>query len=285
MPLLKRLFGRKTTGSEPEIRLFLETMLIMMAADGDIHENELAQFMHQIRIREEFQGISREDLDRHMQDARRAIKMENAEDRIRLIALGLPHHNQRLAAVCMSLSVALGNHELAPSEKVVLTMMRDAFGLTNADLELAMKTARAGNVEEVLDESASPIEQYYVETMMLMAAADGHLDGEELNRFGHQLAYQTEFEMITPEQVGTFMERSLKLLAEEGMHERLDQISAHLTDHQHRTTAFRLALEICLADGTADARERVLLKLLQEKFNLPDAVVQQEIDRFLGGRR
>ncbi len=281
MTLLKRLFGRKAIGDELEVRLFLEAMLITIAADGTVDDAELAQFMAQVQTREELQGLSRRAVDNHMQEAFVAIKEEGIPRRVEAIAQGLPRYDQRLAALGMALSIVMGDEQMADEEKTLLKMMQDAFGISPADMEAAVEAALQGNLHELLEQEHTSAEQFYIESMMLMAAADGVLDPEELDKFGHQLAHLGEFENIGPEQVGVYMERSLHHLARDGLEKRLHLLAEGLTSPETRRTAFRLALEMSLADGAADAHERALLKLLQEKLALDDDFVRDEIARQL----
>lgn len=284
MTLLKRLLRRQNGPTRLELRLFLEAMIIMMAADGQVDDHELTQFMVQVQKREELRSLTRKEIENYMQEASLAIKKEGAQNRIEAIARGLTSYEQRMAAVGMALSIALSEREMARAEKAVLRNMQEAFGLNDRDLEQAIEETRRG-LRKALEGENAPPEQYYIEVMMLMTAADGQLDTEELEHFGHQLAYHEEFEQITPDQVGVFMERSLKHLAEEGVENRLGAVAQAMPDPEQRLTAFRLALEICLSDGSADDHERVLLKLLQEKFELGEGEVEAMIQHILGKRR
>ncbi len=281
MTLLKRLFGKSARGDEHEVRLFLEAMLIMIAADGSVEDSEMAQFMAQIRTRPELSQIPRRTIDVHMQEAFAAIRVEGIERRIQAIARGLRHRDQRLAAVGMALAIAVGDGALKPEEATILKMMQAALGLSDEDVRAAIEAARAGSIGDFVDEGT--IEEVYIETMMLMAAADGMIDPAELDRFGHELAHQSVFDLTSPEQASIFMERALSNLTRDGVEVRLEAIGAALEGSAQRETAFRLALEMCLADGNADVSERALLKLLQERLGLSDAFVGQEIQKILGG--
>jgi uncharacterized tellurite resistance protein B-like protein len=284
MTLLKRLFGRHAGPTPQELRLFLEAMIIMMAADGQIDDQEMAQFMAQVQTRDELRGLASDEVERHMRAASLAIKKEGVQARLQAIARGLPHPDQRMVAVSMALSIALGDRELARGEKQVLRLMQETFGLEDRQLDEAIDDARRGDARRLQDDTDAPPEQAYVEIMMLMTAADGDLGGDELEHFGHQLAWRAEFEALTPEQVGLFMERSLRHLGQEGVDARLTALSAQLPLPAQRLTAFRLALEIALVDGAADQRERALLKLLQERFALAEPEVEALIQQVLGAR-
>ncbi len=284
MTLLKRLFGGQTRGDEPHVRLFLETMLIMIAADGSVDDKEMRRFMAQVRAHPQLSHLSQRMIDKHLQEAFVAIRREGLEQRIVAISKGLRRRDQRLAAVGMAMSIASGDGQMSDEELAVLGMLQGSFELTEDDLAAAASAARDGSLDSFMDEDA-PVEQYYIEAMMLMAAADGDIDPAELDKFGQELAHQRHFDHVTPEQAGVYMERSLNVLETEGLEARLTAIAAHLTTDAQRQIAFELVVEMCLADGNADPQERALLKLFQERLGLSDDFVSKTIRYILEGRR
>ena len=88
MTLFKRLFGGGTEDGY-EVRLFLETMLIMIAADGQVEDPEMKQVLALVRTRPELSHIPQRLVDKHMQEAFVAIRREGLEKRVQAIAKGL----------------------------------------------------------------------------------------------------------------------------------------------------------------------------------------------------
>lgn len=281
MTLLTRLFGNKTTGTEPEVRLFIETMLLMIAADGQVEDGEMAQFMAEVQSRPELAGLTQGAIDEHVETSFAAIKAEGIPKRIKAIAEGLRDREQRIAAATMAVSIGLDDKGLATAERTLLNMLADAFGLSSEDVADVVTAGKRGRVEAALAGRAS-VQQHYVELMMLMAAADGDFDPSELDVFSERLASHPAFEDLLPATAGVYMERSLERLAEDGVQARLDAIELALTAPEQREVAFRLAVEMCLADGLADPHEKELLKLLSERFHLTDEYVADEIAAIIG---
>jgi uncharacterized tellurite resistance protein B-like protein len=281
MTLLTRLFGSKTTGHEPGVRLFVETMLLMIAADGQVDDAEMAQFMREVQQRPELAGLTQEMIDEHVDASFQSIKDEGIPKRVKAIADGLRDREQRIAAATMAVSIGLDEDGLATAEATLLRMLSEAFELSAEDVAGIIEAGRRGRVESILAGHAS-VQQYYVEVMMLMAAADGDFDPSELDVFADRLATHPAFEDLQPDTAGVYMERALSLLAEEGVEARLDAIDGAMTHPEQRETAFRLAVQMCLADGVADDHEKELLKLMRERFHLTDDFVAEELKATLG---
>src|SRR5690606_9628674 len=97
-----------------------------------------------------------------------------------------------------------------------------------------------------------------------------------------QLAEHEEFYALTPDRAASFLDLALKRLEKEGVEARVDAIATGLPETRQRRVAFRLALEMCVADGEASSHERTLLKLFQARFALGDDAVKELLDQVLG---
>ena len=288
MNLFQRLFGDSTRTDQPEVRLFVESMLIMIAADGVVDEAELDQFVRQVHIRTEFKGVKQKVIDKHVQAAFADIRRDGLDSRIHEIAAGLTTREQRLAALGMAMTIASGDGALVPTESSVLERMRIAFQLPSDIYDKAKAAVALGNSpdaaflgEEDARTYTSP-EALYVETLLLMAAADGVLEPRELDRFGQQLAEHEEFFALNPDRAATYLDLALKRLEKEGVEVRVDAIADGLPEPRQRKIAFKLALEMCVADGEASSHERTLLKLFQSRFELADSTVKELLGAVLG---
>ncbi|MBH24608.1 MAG: hypothetical protein CMH57_09180 [Myxococcales bacterium] len=284
MNFLQQLFRQKLNQSQDTTALFIESMLIMIAADGVVEDAEMEQFMRQLNARSEVEEVGAEALEEHIRTAFDAIKRDGIEERLSHIAGRLTDPEDRLAALSMAAAIAVEDGVVASAESEVVRMMQRAFGLDDGDVETALETARQTRLDEVEADAQgvdSKAEHGFVEVLLLMAAADGILEPRELERFGQQLVERPEFGALGADQVGLIMDQALRDLQRDGLSKRLDVIAEHLTQPEQRLMAFQMALEMCIADGTADPHERTLLKLLQERFKLSDDVVSAEIERVL----
>jgi len=286
MNLLQRLFGGQSRNNAPEIRLFVEAMLILIAADGVVEESELDGFVRQVHTRPEFQGIKQRDVDAYVQTAFGDIRRDGIDARINEIAAGLPKRDHRVAALGMAITIAVGDGGVAPAESSVLEKLRRAFELSEADFHNILLSVENGeSVDSILDTESGGRgcpEAHYIETILLMAAADGVLEPRELDRFGLQLAEHAEFQSLTPDQAAHILDLALRRLEREGVESRIEAIANGLPEPDQRMVAFRLALEMCVADGDASAHERTLLRLLQRRFDLSDDQVRAQLDAVLG---
>jgi tellurite resistance protein len=281
MTLFKRLFGNNSTGTEPGVGLFIETMLLMIAADGQVDDREMAQFMREVRSRPEFEDIAPEAVNTHVERAFESIKTDGVPARVRHITAALPDREQRIAATTMAVSIAMGDGQLGPAEATLLKMLSDAFSLTGDEVANIVAAATLARTEL---ESArqSPVERLYVETMMLMAAADGDFDPAEVEVFADKFANHPAFKELMPNTACAYIEKSLTILEEEGVESRLDAICNGLTHNDQREIAFRLAVDVCMADGLTEPYETELLKILAERLNLSEELVASCVDGALG---
>ena len=274
--LFERLFGGSGPLQSAQVRLFIETMLIMIAADGVVEESELDLFVRQVRTRPEFDGLPQRALDTHVQAAFADIRRDGVDARIKEIALGLANEQQRLTAFTMATTIAAGDGGIAASESEQLEKMRGVFGITASDAQQVQQAVLEGRTPELLAMGArrEQPEQLYIEVLLLMAAADGVMEASEMDRFGHQLAERSEFASMTPELASKFLDFALRNLEQEGVEARVQAIADGLSQGPQRLSAFRMALEMSLADGGTDSNERALLKMLQSSFALSDEQVR-----------
>ena len=181
MTIFKRFFGSQTGGDAPEVALFIETMLLMIAADGQVDDREMMQFMHEVHSRPEFEGIDQIAVDQHIEEAFAALKTDGVSRRVHYIASRLKDREHRIAATTMAVSIGLGDGELGDSEATLLKILADAFALTGDEVTAIVAQARA--LPQTGSAEVAPTEQLYIETMMLMAAADGEFDPSEVEVF------------------------------------------------------------------------------------------------------
>lgn len=288
LSFFQRLLGNTSVDAPShKVRFFIETMLIMISADGEIADAEMSQFMDQLRNRPELDGMSWRALDEHVRTAFSIIKRDGVEQRLKTIADALPSHDARRGALSMALSVAVGDGSLSPAEHTVMQMIQDAFGLTDPDVESALVAAQDNQAAYANREANAPNarEQALLEIMLMMAVADGVLAPSEVERFGHELAERDTFSGLSPSRVGVFMDRALRNLQRDGVETSLKRAADALPDPDDRVLAFHLALRMCIVDGSADPHERTLLKLIQEKLELDDAIVSNAITEVLTSKR
>jgi tellurite resistance protein len=129
------LFGKK---EDPEVRAYLETMLILAAADGDLGQKEAAAIAAIMTNHPKMQSLSENDLKGLIDRCLQAIISDGIDARIQEIARMLPSPAQRVDAIKMALVVALVDGTLEPNEMAVLQRMGSVFGLTASQVDSVM---------------------------------------------------------------------------------------------------------------------------------------------------
>ena len=156
----------------------------------------------------------------------------------------------------------------------------EPFALTGDEVTAIVAQARA--LPQTGSAEVAPTERLYIETMMLMAAADGEFDPSEVEVFADQFANHPAFAELLPQKAGAYMTEILSLLERDGVDARLAAITHGLADEGQRQNAFSLALEVCMADGLADPYEKELLRILAEQLTLSEEFVDAQIKQAMG---
>jgi tellurite resistance protein len=133
------LFGKK---EDPEVRAYVETMLILAAADGDLGQKEAAAIAAVMTNHPKMSSLTENDLKGLIDRCMQAIISDGIDQRIREIARMLPSMSQRVDAIKMALVVALVDGVLAPTEMAVLQRMGSVFGLTASQVDSVVNSLR-----------------------------------------------------------------------------------------------------------------------------------------------
>jgi uncharacterized tellurite resistance protein B-like protein len=124
----------------------------------------------------------------------------------------------------------------------------------------------------------------YIETMMLLAIADGTVKDSELHMI--QMAVVSFLEQ-RPE-LGNMTRPALidlcyacaQTIYDEGAPKRLSLAAQALPTHDKRMFALGMAVAVSTSDGFIHATERDALRMIQRAFDLTDQQVKQAIDAF-----
>jgi tellurite resistance protein len=133
-----KLTGRGVT---PEVRAYLETMLMLSLADGELEDEEIQDLGTTIARHPKMADLgSRQVIDTLMK-AWKDIEKQGMNRRMNEIA-GMLNHDQRIDAIGMAISIAASDGEIEPDERSVLERLQQAFNLSDADVEEAMERYR-----------------------------------------------------------------------------------------------------------------------------------------------
>lgn len=125
-----------------EDRAFIEAMLMISMADGEIEEEEIDDLVVSIVRHPKMKRLGDRAIIRILNKGVRNIETQGIDARIRWIAQKLSDANQRIEAIGMALSISLSDGDIEPQERAVLQRMQQGFGLTDEQIEIAMNNYR-----------------------------------------------------------------------------------------------------------------------------------------------
>lgn len=120
----------------------------------------------------------------------------------------------------------------------------------------------------------------FIETVYLVAIADGEFEEVEMNDLSITVAQHPKMRQMTEREVSHILKRCHDALALEGLDIRIQAIARMLPDAHQRIDAISIAVACALADGQVEPEELVVLKHMQAAFGLSDKQVEQVISRY-----
>jgi len=124
---------------EPLERLLAETMVLVAAADGVMHEKEIVSMLESFAGDPTFQGTSSELAEKFLMDAVQSLAEAGLDKRLKVLARGLSARSHRRKAYELAVREAHANGPPGPPEQRVLDLLQATFGI--ADDEVARITA------------------------------------------------------------------------------------------------------------------------------------------------
>ena len=124
----------------------------------------------------------------------------------------------------------------------------------------------------------------YIETMMLLAIADGMVKEVELHVV--QMAVVSYLEnhptigAMTRQELIDLCYACAQKIYDEGAQYRLRLAAQALDSHEKRMYALGMAVAVSTSDGFIHPTERDALKLIQRAFNLTDDEVKKAVESF-----
>ncbi len=124
----------------------------------------------------------------------------------------------------------------------------------------------------------------YIETMMLLAIADGMVKEVELHVV--QMAVVSYLENhptlggMTRKELTDLCYACAQKIYDEGAQYRLRLAAQALDTHEKRMYALGMAVAVSTSDGVIHPSERDALKMIQRAFELTDAEVKQAVESF-----
>jgi len=133
-----KLIGRSVT---PEVRAYLETMLMLSLADGELEDDELRDLGTTIARHPKMADLGNRQIIDTLLKAWDDIDKQGMDRRMKSVA-GMLSPDQRIDAIGMAISIAASDGEIEPDERIMLEKLQSSFSLSDADIEEAMRRYR-----------------------------------------------------------------------------------------------------------------------------------------------
>jgi uncharacterized tellurite resistance protein B-like protein len=135
MGILDKLMGKRGSQENSEQRGYVEAMLMMIAADGVIEDEEIRDFLKNVYSKPKLSGLSESELMSLVRRSLNAIQTEGVDARIKAIGQMLPMLEQKIEAVRLSLSICSSDGDVAPEELDILRKMQAQFDISEKQME------------------------------------------------------------------------------------------------------------------------------------------------------
>jgi tellurite resistance protein len=275
----------KLGGDDPQAAL-IEAMVLTVSADGVIEKREESLVHRIVLSKKEFGDLTEDRFSDLLNRALSDIKREGISKRADALAKVFTKKADRLNVFELAFEVVLKGGRMGPNEIDTLKRLQSRFGLSEEEVEeIHMHLTESTPVESLLKDyhEEKSIGQFYLEVMLLMAAADGILQASEKRRIMQTIEEHIVFKHVEKSLIEDWIEQSLRDLEREGVIGRITAIAEALEGDNERRTAFGFATDICLADGAADPAELELLKAFQSRFRIEDkdaeVIINAVVDR------
>jgi len=153
--LVQRLWEDYQVNRLTREQAFVEVMLLMAAADGEVQKEEATQLALTIASREEFAAMSESDISSAVTGALGRIQSQGEEQRLNELAGLLPGEDERLKAMMFAYSILVADGVVAPGETACLARMQQVFGLSSEDLRHVLRSV-TGADEEASEKTSTP---------------------------------------------------------------------------------------------------------------------------------
>lgn len=120
-------------------------------------------------------------------------------------------------------------------------------------------------------------EEAFVGIILSSVAVDEVINQEELFLVSHTLARMPAFRRFHPQQILNMMNNFLQIIRREGVGNIVNAAKSTLNKDM-KETAFAVAVDITLADGIVEAKEKEFLETLQKALGLSDELTTKIIE-------
>ena len=123
-------------------------------------------------------------------------------------------------------------------------------------------------------------EEAFAAVALAAVAADGYISEEEGRGIITGLARMKLFENYNPNKMGSMFNKLIGIIKNQGI-ESLITLSKETLPQEIRETAFAVATDLALADGTLDKSEKDILTKIQQTLEVPEETAIKIIEVML----
>ncbi len=259
-----------------ERKALIEVAVLMIIADGRIEDDEIDQLVSTVSSHPRFRGVRLEDLADAISHALQQLKLHGLHDYLQNLAKQLEHCELRLLAFALATQISLADGNLADSEMDLLRAFQAALMLTDHQVAKIMGAiAEKNDLTAIVDDlyetcSAARLNHTdaYIETMLVMAAADGEVQPEECTQIALNLAHHQAFSKLDESEIGDLLESALGRIRADGIPFRLRVLAKSLLARDDRLQALSFAYTILAADNIMTPGESICLQQMCAAFAL-----------------
>lgn len=269
METLERYAQKYETPAEHLRRWLIEAMVIGAAADGQVDRRESDEIVRIIVERPEFATLQEGELRSILDHALESVLAEGFTPRMHALAGALPRYAHRVLAFRSAVSVALADGELADDELSFLREFQKVLGIVESDVARAFEVSSSAH-GGVAAEDIEPVEAY-LDVLLMAAAADGVVQGEELATLLAFVLSRDEFDGVSEEHMRAYIDERIEEYTTRPIEDAIERLALELALPEQRINAYGLAESMVAADGEIFAAEHHFLEVLALGLNLEAA--------------
>lgn len=280
MSELERFAQRHSAETDTLRRWLIEAMVIGAAADGEIDERESDEIYRIVSNHAQFTGLGTAELRTGLERSLTAIVEDGFVPRLYALNGALRRYAHRVLAFRAAVRVAVADGRVNEEEFGLLREMQKILGIVDGDVARAFEDAQLETATPV-PETIEPVETY-LDCLLMMAAADGHVSDEELAAIIAFILVRQEFEGIDVDVLREYIHSNLRYFTDaDNVERRLDVLIDDAPLPEQRENAYGLAISIAVVDGDIGEAERILLKRLRRALGIDEARAELVEERTL----
>lgn len=268
----------------PDPHALIETMLLMVAADGTVKDGEMNELSRVVSEHPIFADFDTDAVAESFSRAFEALAVEGFEKRMEAIADALGTYHAQLLAFALACQVCFADGSIDETEFALLRTFQIVFGLSDETVSFVITHVQdRDSIDHIVDRlwklytetEQLDIQSIYIEVMLLMATADGIVQVDEMTQLAMTVASHEDFSGMTTADVSDAIQTALARIQADGTATRLSALSRQLVDVPERTKAMGFAYSILVADGVVAPGESHCLKQMQAAFRLSEEAMKR----------